>query len=77
MNRVPPGHRFPGQGIQGEVNNMKIVAVLVIGFYVALAIGIFVRLIPRRKRARKPRQDRKFISRESGVKEETTDIGNG
>jgi len=55
---------------------MKIVAALVIGFYVALVIAIFARLIPRRKRERKPRQDRKFISRESGIKEETTDIGN-
>ena len=38
-----------GQGIEDEVNNMKIIAALVIGFYAVLAVCIIIRLIFRRR----------------------------
>jgi hypothetical protein len=36
---------------------MKMIAALVIGFYVMLAIGIIIRLISRLRRERKPHKD--------------------
>jgi hypothetical protein len=49
----PPGHVPRGPSIQAKVNNMKIIAALTIGFYVVLAVYIFIRQILQRRQERK------------------------